>query len=609
MSVQGDRTTLSFSFLKEAAMLVAEEHSPPTAPSILRLTVERFRGIKSLKWYPSSGVNLVLGGGDVGKSAILDAIALLLAPTNGSVLSDADYWQRNPEEEFSIEAVIRLPDGRGINTQSKPAWPWNWDGKDPQLPELTDDGQQSVDDPVYRIRLRGSADFDLVYEVIQPNGQVDHLSVAVRRAIGIVRLGGDDRNDRDLRMVQGSALDRLLYDKTLRARLGHKVAETDVEAVLQPEAKAKIEALDKAFTNRALPNDLGLGIATNQSQSLNALIGLTADKDGVDLPLASWGSGTRRIAALEVASANQDADPIVVVDEVERGLEPYRLRALLRRLQNGSSQVFLTTHSATTLRALSKANLWLLDSAGNVGSLSEVVIKHATQEPEALLSRLTILCEGKTEVGFVRTLLRRDLGMEAMDHGVWLANVGGNEQTLLMLEALSKSGLLFGGFADDEGTSPDRWATQRKVLGQLLFRWSKGCTESNVIQHIADEDLPRLIRHPELEGERLRILADRAGIDDKSIEAIKKARPDFRQLIIEAATCFIPEDTSKLPRFEVKAWKRHGERWFKSEDGGQELAIKAVVLKALPALGDDLPQFIAAVRATIGVPAKEQERT
>lgn len=582
-----------------------DQPTPSTAPTIVRLTIERYRGIEQLNWYPAAGVNVILGGGDVGKSSILDAIALLLSSTGGSVLSDADYWQRKPEAEFLIEAVVRLPDGRGINQQSKPIWPWNWDGKDPTVPEIID-GEAHADDPVYRLRVRGTPDFDLVHEVVQPSGQFDHLSVGVRRTIGVVRLGGDDRNDRDLRMVQGSALDRLLYDKTLRARLGHKVADTDVEGVLLDESKKKLTTLDEAFAKRALPSGLGLGLATNQTQSLNALIGLTATKDGVVLPLSSWGSGTRRLAALEVASANQDADPIVVVDEVERGLEPYRLRSLLKTLQDGTSQVFLTTHSATALRALSKANLWYMDSSSNVGALSEAVVKHATREPEALLSRLTILCEGKTEVGFIRALLGRDLGMPAMDHGIWLADIGGNEETLIVLEALSKSGLQFGAFADEEaGKSPERWARQKTALGPLLFRWAKGCTEANVIQHVADDELANLIAHEDLGGERLRILADRAGVDDKSLDAIKVARPDLKQLIIEAATCFIPGDTSKLPKFDAKAWKRHGERWFKTEAGGRELAIKAVVLKVLPSLGGELPQFLAAVREAVGLPPRE----
>ena len=51
------------------------------------------------------------------------------------------------------------------------------------------------------------------------------LSVSLRRSIGLVRLSGDDRNDRDLRLVQGSALDRLLSDKALRSRLASELAK------------------------------------------------------------------------------------------------------------------------------------------------------------------------------------------------------------------------------------------------------------------------------------------------------------------------------------------------------------------------------------------------
>lgn len=40
--------------------------------------------------------------------------------------------------------------------------------------------------------------------------------VAVRWKIGLVRLSADERNDRDLRLVYGSALDRLLADGALR---------------------------------------------------------------------------------------------------------------------------------------------------------------------------------------------------------------------------------------------------------------------------------------------------------------------------------------------------------------------------------------------------------
>jgi putative ATP-dependent endonuclease of OLD family len=60
----------------------------PPAAAIYALTVERFGGITSLKWKPSRGVNVILGGGDVGRTTILEAIALLLSPVNATTLSD-----------------------------------------------------------------------------------------------------------------------------------------------------------------------------------------------------------------------------------------------------------------------------------------------------------------------------------------------------------------------------------------------------------------------------------------------------------------------------------------------------------------------------------------
>jgi hypothetical protein len=198
------------------------------APLIRRLTIQRFRGIKFLEWNPAQGINVILGGGDVGKTTILDAIALLLNPTNTVLLSDADYWGRDVENGFCIEAVMSLPEPCGIGQQSRTAWPWEWDGKEPKLPKIDQETSAVGNvERVYRLRVRGMEDFDVASEILQPDDSTDHLAVAVRRKIGLVRLSGDDRNDRDLRLVQGSALDRLLSDKTLRSRLGQKLAENE----------------------------------------------------------------------------------------------------------------------------------------------------------------------------------------------------------------------------------------------------------------------------------------------------------------------------------------------------------------------------------------------
>ncbi|TIM70593.1 MAG: ATP-binding protein, partial [Mesorhizobium sp.] len=303
------------------------QRSADTAPHIRLLSIKRFRGIENLTWRPNKGVNVLLGGGDVGKSTILEAVALLLSPTNTNALSYADYWQRSYEEGFEIGAVMSLPLSCGIAEQRKASWPWDWDGQNPKIPDMNvNDGDPN--DPVFCVRVCGTSDFELQYEICQPDDSFDHFPVSVRRNIGIVRLSGDDRYDRDLRLVQGSALERLLSDKTLRSRLGNKLAKSDVEAELKESAKTALGQLDEVFAKRALPTELSLGLVGGQGFSLNALIGLTAAKNGIVLPLSSWGAGTRRMAALEVAGAHHADHPVMVVDEIERGLESYRQRIL-----------------------------------------------------------------------------------------------------------------------------------------------------------------------------------------------------------------------------------------------------------------------------------------
>src|SRR3972149_2621826 len=123
-------------------------------PVIYQLAINRFRGIRSLSWHPASGVNVILGGGDAGKTTILDAIGLLLSPTNAATLSDADYHLRDVDEGFEIEGVFPLPPAGGINDQTKPSWPWHWNGSAAVVPGADADAQ---DHPVYRPRVRGTA--------------------------------------------------------------------------------------------------------------------------------------------------------------------------------------------------------------------------------------------------------------------------------------------------------------------------------------------------------------------------------------------------------------------------------------------------------------------
>lgn len=575
----------------------------PSFPFIHQLAIERFRGIATLAWRPGKGVNLILGGGDVGKTSVLDAIGLLLSPTNPSTVPDTDYYARDIESGFAIEAVFSLPQPSAINYQLKPSWPWNWNGIEAVVPSIDEDEEKS--NPVYRLRVRGTEDLELAYEIVQPDGSTDVFPVSLRRAIGLVRLSGDDRNDRDLRLVQGSALDRLLADKGYRSRLASELAKTDVKDELTDSAKAVLKALDLAFQQRRLPDKLDLAITGGQGLSITALIGLTANRNtsdgsgGFQLPLANWGAGTRRIAALAIAEQNQGEAPITLVDEVERGLEPYRQRSLIGQLQEGKSQVFVTTHSLSAISAASKAAIWYIDQQGRIGSLqADKIAVHRKNDPETFLARLTIVGEGITEVGFVTALLERALGSSLQQHGIHVSDGGGHETTLNLLEALSNGGLRFGGFADNEASYPGRWKSVGDKLDKLLFRWTTGCIEENIINALLEEKLESLITDPagEKTGMRLRTLAERLGSTEKEFQVIKlRAGANLRELIIGAAKGIVPEDKAS----ERKHYRAQGQNWFKNVGGGRELAGKMFDLDVWPALKSQLMPFCNAVRRAV----------
>lgn len=568
-------------------------------PSIRHLAIQRFRGIEDLSWHPGAGVNVILGGGDVGKTTIVDAVSLLLSPTIPTTLSDTDYYARNVASGFVIDAVMSLPQHTGIDYQFKTSWPWHWNGTEAVVPDSAQ-AEGTPDIPVYWLRVRGTEDLDLVYEIVQPDGTADALSVGLRRSIGLVRLGGEDRNDRDLRLVQGSALDRLLSDKSLRSRMAVHLAKSNVTEQLLSDKNEVLSTLNRAFVDQHLPHGLDLSIIGGQGASIASMVGLTAEVGEVRLPLGSWGAGTRRLAALAVAQQNQGQAPVTVVDEVERGLEPYRQHTLVDKLQARPSQTFATTHSPFVIAAASKANFWYVDSAGRIGPLDGTKLKRVREnDPRMFLSRLAVVAEGATEVGFVGAMLERALESPLVAHGIHLCDGGGHETTLDILEALSEARLRFAGFADEEKNKhPDRWKKVKEALGALLFRWPAGCTEENVIRAVPGDQLEALLIDPadEKTGERRRTLALRLNMEDKNFASISaKAGANLRTLIIEAALGTVPDDKAE----EKKAYRSHAQQWFKTEAGGRELAAKVFSLELWPGMKEQLLPFFNAVRKAL----------
>jgi len=119
---------------------------------------------------------------------------------------------------------------------------------------------------------------------------------------------------------------------------------------------------------------------------------------------------------------------------------------------------------------------------------------------------------------------------------------------------------------------------------------------------VPDDKLDALLIDPagEKTGMRLRTLAMRLGIQEKDFYIIKaKAGTFLNQLIIEAASGTVPADKSD----EKKDYQSHGQTWFKSVEGGCELAEKVFTLGIWPLLQPQLIPFLNAVRKAVNLSA------
>ena len=573
---------------------------------IKQLKIIGFRGIKHLVWNPDAGMNIILGGGDCGKSTILDAIGLLFNPSGYITLTEADFWNKNSDDGFCIEASIQVSDDFEFSSGTKIYWPWEWDGENPTLPSTEEDEVPDAQTPVFQVAVQATGNFDLSWEIVQPDGSREHFPIGLRRKIGLVELTSNDRNDRDLRLVSGSALDRLISENSLRSKLGQAIATVPLKGALSDNATKALDDLDRSLQEKHLPSGLDLGITSSQGISVGSLIGLLANKGDISLPLASWGAGTRRMAALQVSAARESETRITTIDELERGLEPYRLRQLVASLLTSDTQSFVTTHSPVAIECSEGAQLWYVDAECGIGALDrDKTATHQRRDPETFLSKVSAIVEGETEVGFVMAILENLFGGDPLDAGVKVSLGQGDDQLLDLLDSLNTSGIKFVGFADNDGKSTGRWAQLKAAMGDRLFQWEEGCIETNILSLMPENYLENLFKDQDgdWDGYRLRTIATRLGIEEKSFEeieqAVEEAEIQLRDLIIAAAT---GNSDGVDDRAEKKSWKKHAQNWFKKADGsgGRELLEHLLNAKQWDEVEDKLRPFFNSVLVLSG---------
>jgi putative ATP-dependent endonuclease of the OLD family len=268
---------------------------------LVRLRVDRFRGLRSLDWTVPDRLVCLVGPGDSGKSTILDAVAAVAAvasPRNTVTFTDDDFFDGSAFDGLSIEATFAdLPAGQGLLAESRFGLLFGGVDNDGELHDEPGDYE-----PAITVRL----DVDSIPEptwrmVTTANTEGRIIGARDRAALGVAFIGASP--DRQFTFTRGSALARAA---------GGEVDGILLEAYRQMRDAAgglDLGRLDQVVC--AAGTRMGAGAAADQlaaglgvSRVAGAALALRAD----GVPVAASGLGTRRLLALglELLASGRD---------------------------------------------------------------------------------------------------------------------------------------------------------------------------------------------------------------------------------------------------------------------------------------------------------------
>ncbi len=451
---------------------------------IRKLDVLNFRSIRTLTWLPTPGINCLIGPGDSGKSTILDAIDLCMGARRMIQFTDSDFTDLAVDVPIQITVTLGALSDR---LKTLDAYGLFLRGFDAASGEIEDEPQAGLE-TVLCLRLTVGADLEPVWTLVSDRaaalGSERYLAWSDRLDVAPTRIGSF--SDVNLSWKRGSVLNKLSKEKpdasaillgaarNARAQFGDTADEQLSEAL----AKVK-EVADR----------LGIGDGKDlhaqlDAHSVSVSAGTISLHNGKSIPLKSMGIGSMRllIAGLQREAAAGSA--IVLVDEVEHGLEPHRIIQFLNALgakdPEPSLQVFMTSHSPVVVRELGLTPLTIarrgkhgpdLKRAGDHPELQGT----ARLFPEAFLAKSVLVCEGATEVGFVRGI---DQWLSARGRpslhaaGTCLISGGGDEM-LKRASAFVALGYRTALLRDDD-KRPDPAEEGSFELSGQVFKWQEG---------------------------------------------------------------------------------------------------------------------------------------
>ena len=470
---------------------------------IRHLKISNFRGISALDWKPDSSFCCLIGSGDSGKSTLLDAAEAALSSRWFS-FTEPDFLACNTSNPIVIEATVGELSKSLKSDERLGLYIRGWTSAGQLRDEPEDD-----DEPVLTVRLTVDATMEPIWELVCDRSEEPRtLSNRDRALFGLVRLAGEDA--RHLAWGQGSVLARLTGDnREAAARLAEAYRAARASANLSDiEALADTADLAEGFAKRlgayvdgAYEPGLELGRSGLSSGSI------ALHDSGVPLRLS--GLGTRRLATLAIQKSAITEGAIVLVDEIEHGLEPHRIIGAIAQLKTDQArakdegkptgQVLMTTHSDSALGEAGASSLRVIQTSrpGRAATIAhpdspDPIRALMRFTPRAMFARRILVTEGNTELGLLLGLRERWPARHANrpieQLGAALAD-GNGEQASSMALALAGLGYATAIYRDSDTVLSPAIVAALAVADVPIFEYGGGLNTEQAIFSAASDAL------------------------------------------------------------------------------------------------------------------------
>lgn len=447
---------------------------------IERIELADFRsiGADGIVLEPSSGLNVIVGENNAGKSSIFAAVAQALASSFGSFPDRADdrFGDRRPNLKLKVAFDTADEDGlvellfdqgiQGLAQQDKRA-----------LPEHLSELLRLWPDATFEVAPNPGSGFASTFTL----GRYITSGSTIRSGSGgsnidAQRLLDHESNPRDLtpaayfqQEAKGFQLQndvRVLFSQyvarqmlsflDVRSRPTSVAGSKDMHSSLaggqtaallhslrlgSPDRRSRYASIKRRF-EEFFP-ELTVE-AVGESDQNPRLVFASRARPDFDIEQAHTGTGVLEALTL-IANLEGRRGYVFVIEEPELHLHPHHQRALMREIVKvtDTNQVFVITHSPHFIDTEHLDGLTRVSASPNGTALSRLpnvpdemsveelaTMKENLRFPEAremFFARAVLLVEGPTEVGFLQTIGPR-IGKDLDSHGVSLISVDGQEK-------------------------------------------------------------------------------------------------------------------------------------------------------------------------------------